>query len=141
MIGRFSFDSQYNGPDHRPADVSFSSFMHKNNDQSNYSAERHKRKKKWTREDNKNVFHCYFQSNLTQRGHRKRMIEIWEESARFNATSQILADQARIESNKAWFSDRKILEICKQINSEEYERFPNSNQNTKYSKTRVPKPN
>ena len=47
------------------------------------------------------------------------MIEIWAESARFNITSQKLADQARIILKKGWFSDLEILEIYEQVNREE----------------------
>ena len=43
------------------------------------------------------------------------MIEIWVESARFDTTSQRLADQARIILKKVWFSELEILEICQQI--------------------------
>ena len=44
------------------------------------------------------------------------MIEIWEESARFQTTSQRLADQVRTMIKKAWFSDLGILEIYRKIN-------------------------
>ena len=36
-----------------------------------YIYERHQ-KKKWTREDNKNVIYCYFKSNNTQSGNKKK---------------------------------------------------------------------
>ena len=39
---------------------------------------------------------------------------------------------------KGWFSDLEILEICKQVNWEEYEQNPpHPNRNTKYWKTRA----
>ena len=65
---------------------------------------------KWTQED-KFLLYCYVWTNPTQRGYRKRMIEIWEEYARFKTTSQGLADQARTIIKKGWFSDLEILEI------------------------------
>ena len=39
------------------------------------------------------------------------MIKILEESAKFNATSQRLADQTCMILNKGWFSELKILEL------------------------------
>ena len=52
------------------------------------------------------------------------MIEILTESARFNATSQRLADQARKISKKGWFSDAKMLETCEQVNREDFKQSP-----------------
>ena len=43
-----------------------------------FLSKRHKRKK-CIRENNRNVFHSYFKSNLTQRGYRKRMIDLIEQ--------------------------------------------------------------
>ena len=60
--------------------------------------------RKWNREDNKHILHCYFNSNPTQRGYKKRMREIFKDSARFN-TSQGLADRARMVLKEGWFSD------------------------------------
>ena len=45
-------------------------------------------------------FPVTFKSNPTGRGHRKRMVKIWAESARFNATRQRLANQARMTLKK-----------------------------------------
>ena len=45
------------------------------------------------------------------------MIEIWQESASFQTTSQRLADQVRTILNKVWFSGLEIQKyIRKQIN-------------------------
>ena len=49
-------------------------------------------RKKWTKENSKNVLHCYFKSNPTQS---------------FN-TSQRLADQTKMILKKGWFSDHEI---------------------------------
>ena len=49
-------------------------------------------KEKRTRKANKNVIYGYFKSNSTQRVYRKKIIEIWSESTKFNA-SQRLPDQ------------------------------------------------
>ena len=64
----------------------------------------------WTREENQFALHCYFRSNPSQRGYRKRMIEIWQECASFQ-TNQRLTDQVRTIIKKALFSDLEILEI------------------------------
>ena len=65
------------------------------------------------------ALHCHFRSNPTQRGYRKRMIEIWPECARFQTTSQTLADQVRTIIKKGWFSDLEIPEIYQKINNEQ----------------------
>ena len=66
-----------------------------------------------------NMCFTYIKSNPSQRGYRKRMKEIWTDSTRFN-TSEKLADQKRMILKKGLFSDLEILEICGQINREEY---------------------
>ena len=78
---------------------------------------------KWIKEDNKNVLRCYLKSNPAQKWYRKRTIEIWAESARFN-TNQKLANQARRILKKCWFSGFEILEICRHVNREKYEQEP-----------------
>ena len=62
--------------------------------------------KKGTREDNKNVIDCYFKNEPIQRGYRKRIMEIWSELAKFNSTSQILAEQARMILKEVILSPR-----------------------------------
>ena len=94
MISRCSLDSQHGRPDCHPANVGCSLFRYLNDDISNHNDQRPKRKI-WTREDNQLALHCYFKSNLSQRGYRKRMIEIWQECASFQTTSQKLADQVK----------------------------------------------
>ena len=61
-----------------------------------------------------------FKRNPTQRGYRKRMIEIWEKCNGFQTRSQKLADQVRMIIKKGWFSDTEILEIHQQINRESW---------------------
>ena len=92
MIGSCSLDYQHGEPSKYPANVGCSNFRYTNNDQSNYSTERHQRKK-WIKEDNKHLLHCYFKTNPSQREYRKRIKDIWTESARFNVTSQKIADE------------------------------------------------
>ena len=94
MIDRCSPDSQHRRPNRHPANVGCSRFRYMNEDISNHNDQRPKRKT-CTREDNHLALHCYFRSNPSQRGYRKRMIEIWQECASFQTTSQRLADQVR----------------------------------------------
>ena len=108
MIGRCSLDSPHGRRDYHPVNVGCSLFRYLNNDISNHNNRRPKRKT-WTREDNQLALHCYFKSNPSQRGYRK--IEIWQECASFQTTSQGLADQVKTIIKKRWFSDLDILEI------------------------------
>ena len=92
MIGRCSLDSQHGRSDRHPADVGCSLFRYMNDDVRNHNDQRPNRKT-WTREDNHFALHCNFRSNPSRRGYRKKMIEIWQECASFQITSQRLADQ------------------------------------------------
>ena len=110
MISRCSPDSQHGRPGSQPVNVGCSLFRCMNDDMSSHNDQRPKRKT-WTREDNQLAPHSYFRSNPSQRGYGKRMIEIWQECANFQTTSQRLADQVRTIIKKGWFSDLEILEI------------------------------
>ena len=102
MIGRCFHDSQHRKPDCHPANVGCSLFRYMNDDINNHNDQRSKRKT-WTGEDNHLALHCYFRSNPSQRGYRKRMTEIWQERASFQTTSQRLADQVRTIIKKDGF--------------------------------------
>ena len=119
MIGMCSTDSQYgrSGRDRHPANVGCSFFRYTNGDVKNHTSQRRKRKT-WTREDNQLALHCYFRSNPTKRGYRKRKIEIWQEYSNFQ-TSQRLADHLRTIIKKGWFSDFEIMEIHQKINNQQ----------------------
>ena len=110
MIGRCSPDSQHGRPESHPANVGCSFFRYINDDVTNHNGQRPKRRT-WTREENQLVLECYFRSNPSQRGYRKRMMEIWKECSTFQTTSQRLADQVRTIMMKGWFSDLELLEI------------------------------
>ena len=116
MIGRCSLDSQNGKHDRHPENVGCSFFRYANDDLRNHTKQRPKRKA-CTREDNQLILHCYYRSNPTQRGLRKRMIEIWRECSNFQTTSQRLADQVRTIIKKRWFSDLEIIEILQKINN------------------------
>ena len=110
MIGRCSLDSQHGRPGSHPANVGCSLFRYTNNDSMNPTNQRPKWKT-WTREENQLALHCYFKSNPTQRGYRKRMMKIWQELSLFQTTSQRLADQVRTIMKKGWFSELEIIEM------------------------------
>ena len=101
-----------------PANIGCSLFRYTNSDLRNLTNQRPKRKA-WTREDNQLALHCYFRSNPTQRGYRKRVMEIWRELSNFQTTSQRLADQVRTIMKKGWFSGLEIIEIHQKINYQE----------------------
>ena len=75
MIGWCALDSQHGRHVRHPANVGCSLFRFTNGDLRNHTNQRPKWKA-WTREDNQLALHCYFRSSPTQRGYRKRMIEI-----------------------------------------------------------------
>ena len=113
MIGRCSPDSQHGRSNH-PANVGLSFFRYTNDDLRNHTNQSLKHKT-WNMEDNKLALYYYFRSNPTQRGYRKRKIEIGQECASFQRTSPRLADQVRTIIKKCWFSDLEILEIYQKI--------------------------
>ena len=92
--------------------------MYTNSDLKNPTNKKPKRKT-WTREDNQLALHCYSKCNPTQRGYRKRMMEIWQELSIFQTTSLRLADQVRTIMKKGWFSEHEINEIHQKINDQE----------------------
>ena len=94
MIDKYSPDRHAERPDRHPAKVGCSFFRYANDDLRNRTNQRRKHKTR-TREDNQLSLHCYFGSNPTQRGYRKRMIEIWQECVSFQTIRQRLADRIR----------------------------------------------
>ena len=138
MIGRCSLDSHHGRLDRHPANVGCSLFRYTNNDSTNPTNQRPKRKT-WTREDNQLALHCYFKSNPTQRGCRKRMMEIWQELSIFQTTSQRLADQVRTIMKKGWFSELEIIEIHQKINDQERRNTLPDTANINKKKTAHPK--
>ena len=102
------YDRQPWGPNEQPVNVSCSNFKN-----AKTKARMHLKNKRWALEDSKNVMHCYFKSDFTQRGFRKRMIEIWAESSKFDRTSQRRVGQERLVF---WLRDTRI---CGPVSREE----------------------
>ena len=125
MIGRCSPDSQHGRSGRLPMNVGRSFFRYINDDVSNHNEQRPKRRT-WTREENQLVLECYIRSNPSQRGYRKRMMEIWQEGSTFQTTSQSLADQVRTIMKKGWFSDLELLEIYQKTLKQNYNTVPDT---------------
>ena len=95
-------------------------FRYINDDVRNHNDSRLKRKT-WTREGNQLALHCYFRSNPSQRGYRKRMIE----NVRiFRPQATRLADQVRTIIKKGLFTDLEILEIHQKTHKQNYNTVP-----------------
>ena len=108
FIGRCPPDSQHGRRGRHSANVGCYFPRYTSDDLRNQNIQRPKRKT-LTKEDNKLSLHCYFRSIPSQRGYRKRLIEIRHECASFQTTSQRLADQVKTIIKKGWFSDFEIL--------------------------------
>ena len=118
MIDRCSPDSENGRPSRHPSNVGYSLFMYSNDDL-RYHTNRKPKLKVWTREDNQLVLHCSFSSNTTQRGYKKRMIEIRQECSNFQITCQILTDQDWTIINDGWFSLLEMIEMHQKINNQQ----------------------
>ena len=57
-----------------------------------------------TKEVNKLVMRCFYQSDPTRRGYRKRMIAIWKVFANFERTDQRVVDQVRVIRTNEWLT-------------------------------------
>ena len=125
MIGRCSPDSQHGRPIVILRMLAALFFRYVNDDVTNHNEQRPKRRT-WTREENQLALEFYFRSNPSQRGCRKRMIEIWQERSTFQTTSQRLADQVRTIIRKGWFSELELLEIHKKTQKPNYNTGPDT---------------
>ena len=62
---------------------------------------------------------CFYKSDPSQRGYRKRMIKIWKEIGVFDTTEQRLADQSRAIRTNGWLSEIEMEEIQREIEREQ----------------------
>ena len=139
MIGRCYPDSQHGRPERHPTNVGCSFFRYINDDVTNQNEQRPKRRT-CTREENKLVLECYFRSNPSQRGYRKRMFEIWQECSTFQTTSQRLADQVRTITKKGWFSGLELLEIHQKTLKQNYNAVPDTPSGVKQKQSNEKEP-
>ena len=114
-------------------------FRYINDDVSNHNEQRPKRRR-WTREENQLVLECYFRSNPSQRGYRKRMMEIWQERPTFQTTSQRLADQVKTIMKKGWFSNLELLEIHQKTLKQSYNTVPDTPSGVKQKQSNKKEP-
>ena len=70
---------------------------------------------KWCKEVNKVVMRCFYSSEPTKRGYRKRMLNVWKETGVFELTEQRLADQARAIRSNGWLSEIELEEIQRNL--------------------------
>ena len=75
-------------------------------------------RKKWTKEENKEVWRCYIRSDPANRGYRKRMHNIWIRRNNPTQKEQRLADQARNIANNNWLSKAEREEIERELTPE-----------------------
>ena len=69
------------------------------------------RRRKWTLDDNRRVMGCYYESNPSRNGYRRRMHELWISHGNFYVTEQRLVDQANQIRKRKWLSDLELKEI------------------------------
>ena len=72
-------------------------------------------RRRWSKDENKLVMRCFYQSDLTRRGCRKRMITTWREIGTFEITEQRLVDQARVIRTNEWLTEVELEEIRRKI--------------------------
>ena len=66
--------------------------------------------RRWTNEVNKLVMRCFYQSDPTRRGYRKRMIAIWREIGTFEITEQRLVAPPRVIRTNEWLTKVELEE-------------------------------
>ena len=68
-------------------------------------------RRRWTKEVNNLVMRCFYQSDTTRRGYRKRMIAIWREVGTFEITEQRFVNQKRVIRANEWLTKVELEEI------------------------------
>ena len=58
---------------------------------------------------------CFYKSDPTRTGYRKRMIAIWRDIGTFEITEQRLVDQVRVVRANEWLTEVELQEIAKKI--------------------------
>ena len=76
-------------------------------------------RKRWTKDENKEICRCYKMSDPAMRGYRKRMHNIWYERNNAPQTEQRLADQIHCIIKNNWLSVIEREEIERQLASNE----------------------
>ena len=71
-------------------------------------------RRKWNNAVNRAVMECYFESEPTVRGYRKRLPSAWQKRGMFKVSERNLADQARAVKTNKWLSEVELEEIKQQ---------------------------
>ena len=74
-------------------------------------------RKKWNKEVNKIIMECFYRSDPTRRGYRKRMLANWKEIGVFECTEQRIVDQSRCIRTNEWLSSIELEEIQRKVES------------------------
>jgi hypothetical protein len=69
------------------------------------------KRRKYSREDNREVMRCYFQSSPERLGYRKRLRDMWIHRGNFAVSEQRLSDQVRNIRKREWFTQVELDEI------------------------------
>ena len=98
-------------------------------------------RKKWMKDENKEIWRCYGMSNLIMRGYRKKM-HIWQERNNAPQTEQRLVDQICGLMKNNWFSvterekmERQLTPNKMREDQEERIERPNSQDEDSHSNT------
>ena len=81
--------------------------------------ERRHQRRKWTKDENKEIWRCYILSDPATRNYRKRMHNIWNERENPPQTEQRLADQIRAIKKNNWISKTEIEEMSREVTPQE----------------------
>ncbi len=75
-------------------------------------------RKKWSTGENRDVMRCYYASNPSERGYRKRMHQLWLAAYPNSGISeQRLADQRSVSAKNKLLSDVELEEIQRSVHS------------------------
>ena len=88
------------------------------------------RRKRWTKDENKEAWRCYLRSEPARRGYRKRMYDIWINRNNPTWNEQRLADQIRNIKKNNWLSKTEQEEIERETITPNEIRENNENQTT-----------
>ena len=95
-------------------------------------------RKKWMKDENKEIWRCYKMSNPSMRGCRNRMHNIWQERNNAPHTEQRLADQIRGIMKNNWLSVIEREEIERQLTPNEMREDQEEQIKRPNSKMRIP---
>ena len=73
------------------------------------------KRRKWTSQENKIVMECYLLSEPKIRGHRKRMLSLWQQKGMFWVSEQRLVDQANTIRRNSWMTELEIEELERKV--------------------------